>query len=125
MLLVAISECCLCRLLTAKTRNVMGLSQQPAFMGCQLSTHVYLVHLVDELVLVFYTTFCLCSFFRVGEGGGLAVEYGFSILGVLVSRCSCLFIYLFIYYFIILLFIYLFLVKGLFTIKYKYYTIFK
>ena len=36
-----------------------------------------------------------------------------------------LFIYLFIYYFIILLFIYLFLVKGLFTMKCKYYTIFK
>ena len=46
---------------------------------------------------------------------------------VLVSWELMLFlsIYLFIYCFIILLFIDLFLVKGLFTMKCKYYTIFK
>ena len=86
---------------------------QPVFMACQLSTCVCPFHLVDELVLVFYTAFCWRSFF----GGGEQVSM------VLVSWELMLF--LFIYYFIILWFIYLFLVKGLFTIKYKYYTIFK
>ena len=40
-------------------------------MGCRLSTRVCSVHLVDELVLVFYTAFCWCSFFGGwGRGGG-------------------------------------------------------
>ena len=33
ILLVAIGEYCLCRLLTAKIRSVRGLSEQLAFMG--------------------------------------------------------------------------------------------
>ena len=69
---------------------------------------------------VFYTAFCWCSYF----GGWWAGEYGFNILRV-NTVLIYLFIYLFICYFIVLLFIYLFLVKGLFTIKHKYYTIFK
>ena len=83
-------------------------------MVCRLSTCACSVHLVDELVLLFYTTFCwgLCF------GGWWAGEYGFSILGV-----NAILIYLFIY-FIILLFTYSFLVKSLFTIKHKYYKIF-
>ena len=52
-------------------------------MGCRLSTRVCSVHLVDELVLVFYTAFCWGSFFGGwGRGGGWAGEYGFSMLGV-------------------------------------------
>ena len=33
VLLVVIDECCFCRLLSAKSRNVIGSSQQPAFMS--------------------------------------------------------------------------------------------
>ena len=40
---------------------------QPVFMACQLSTCVCPFHLVDELVLVFYTAFCWRSFFGGGE----------------------------------------------------------
>ena len=96
--LVAIGECCLYRLLTAKTRNVRGLSQQSAFMGCRLSTSVSPVHLVDELVLVFYIAFCWCSFF-----GGCGEQVSM----VLVSweLMLFLFIYLLFHYFIIYLFI--------------------
>ena len=52
--------------------------------------------------------------------GGWAGEYGFSILVV-----NAILIYLFIISLFYYLFIYLFLVKGLFTIKYRYYTVFK
>ena len=112
ILIVATGE--YCRLLTAKTQSVRGLSEQLTFMGWRLSTRVCPVHLADELVLVLYTAFCWRSFF----GGGKQVTM------ILVSWELMLF--LFIYYFIFLLaFIYLFLIKGLFTIKYKYYAIFK
>ena len=43
ILLVAIGECLLCRLLTAKFRSVRGLSQQPAFMdNCLKISRTYL-----------------------------------------------------------------------------------
>ena len=99
ILLVAIGECCLCRLLTAKTQSVRGLSQQPAFMGCHLPTRVCPVHLVDELVLVFYTAFCWRSFFG---GRGSAGEYGFSILAVNAILIYLFIISLFHYYLFIL-----------------------
>ena len=37
ILLVVIGECCFCRLLTAKSQSVRGLSEQPAFMGTCLT----------------------------------------------------------------------------------------
>ena len=95
--LATIGECCLCRLLTAETRSVRGLSQQPAFMGCRLSTRVCPVHLVDELVLVLCTAFCWCLFFFFGgRAGWWAGEYGFSILGF-----NAILIYLLFHYFMI------------------------
>ena len=90
---MAIGKCCLCRLLTAKTRSVSGLSQQLAFMACWLSARICPVHLVDELVLVFYTAFCWRSFFGIGEQVSM----------VLLSRELMLFL------FIISLFYYLFI----------------
>ena len=92
----------LCRLLTAKTRSVRELSQKPAFIGCRLSTRVFSVYLVDELVLAFYNRLLLVSFFLDGEWGEWwAGEYSFSILGVnailiylfIISLFYCLFIY--------------------------------
>ena len=55
ILLVVIGEYYKCRLLTGKTRSRRGLTEQLTFMGRQLSTRVYSVHLVDELVLAVYT----------------------------------------------------------------------
>ena len=93
----------LCRLLTAKTRSVRELSQKPAFIGCRLSTRVFSVYLVDELVLAFYNRLLLVFvFFLDGEWGEWwAGEYSFSILGVnailiylfIISLFYCLFIY--------------------------------
>ena len=56
ILLVAISKCCLCRLLTAKSGSWKEyLSSQFSWVTAWwLATRVWPVHLIDELVLVFY-----------------------------------------------------------------------
>ena len=66
-------------------------------MGGRLSTPVCPVHLVDALILVFYTARCWRFFFF---WAWLASEYGFSILGVNAILTYLFIISLFCYLFI-------------------------
>ena len=93
----------LCRLLTAKTRSVRELSQKPAFIGCRLSTRVFSVYLVDELVLAFYNRLLLVFvFFWMGSGVS-----GEQVSIVLVSWELMLFLFIYLLFrcFIVYLFI--------------------